>query len=123
AVCPVVGSIALGPALFVKARAVFTEDTIIMVRILQKIFGLHAISGELRIARQALVFLEELGGIAALAIVLAVARLSAEIPTSTLSSAAASAATLSIIDQMPTSLRRSGCPLLASDGQSGTCLL
>ena len=50
-----------------------------MVRELQIIFGLDAVARELRIARHALVFLEQLGGIAALAIVLAVARLSAEV--------------------------------------------
>jgi hypothetical protein len=74
---------------------------------LEIIFGLHAVARELRVARHALVFLEELGGIAALAIVLAVPRLSAEIPSS-LSPTAAPAAALSIIDQMPTSLRSSG---------------
>ena len=51
-----------------------------MVRELEIIFGLDAVARELRIARHALVFLEQLGGIAALAVVLAVARLSAEVP-------------------------------------------
>ena len=46
-----------------------------MVRELEIIFGLDAVARELRVARHALVFFEQLGGIAALAIVLAVARL------------------------------------------------
>ena len=78
-----------------------------MVRELEIIFGLDAVARELRIARHALVFFEQLGGIAALAIVLAVARLSAEVPAPRLSTAAAPAAALTIIDQMPTSLRSS----------------
>ena len=44
-----------------------------MVRKLQIIFGLDAVALHLRVARQALVFLEQLGGIAALPVVLAVA--------------------------------------------------
>ncbi len=88
-----------------------------MVRELQIIFGLDAVARELRVARHALVFLEQLGGIAALAIVLAVARLSAEVPTSPLSPTAAPAAALSIVDQMPTSLRSELAPL--GLGQAG----
>jgi hypothetical protein len=76
-----------------------------MVRELQIIFGLNAVTRELGIARHALVFLKQLGGIAALAIVLAVAGLSA-LALSPLSPAAATASALSVIDQMPTSLRR-----------------
>ena len=77
-----------------------------MIRELEIIFGLDAVARELRIARHALVFFEQLGGVAALAIVLPVARLSAEV-LAPLSPAAAPAAALSIIDQMPTSLRSS----------------
>jgi hypothetical protein len=72
-----------------------------MVRILQVIFGLDAIACKLSVARHALVLFEQLGGIAALAIVLAIARLTttadvrAPLPTAT-----APAATLTIIDQM-----------------------
>ena len=44
-----------------------------MVGELEIIFGLDAVAGELRVARHALVFLEQLRGIAALAIVLAIA--------------------------------------------------
>jgi len=42
-------------ALFFEAGAVFTEDAEIMVGVLQIIFGLHAVAGELGVARQALV--------------------------------------------------------------------
>ena len=66
--------------LILEARAAFAEHAEIMVRELQIIFGLDAVARELRVARHALVFFEQLGGIAALAIVLAVARLSAEVP-------------------------------------------
>ena len=88
-----------------------------MVRELQIIFGLDTIARELRVARHALVFLKQLGGIAALPIVLAVARLSAEI-LPPLSTSAAPAAALTIVDQMSTSLRSKANPL-ASVGQGG----
>jgi len=79
---------------------------------------LHAVPGELRVARHALIFLEELSGIAALAIILPVTRLSAEIAAAaTLAPTAASAATLSIVDQMPTSLRSELVP--SGIGQQG----
>ena len=64
--------------LLLEARAALAEDAEIMIRELKIIFGLDAVARELGVARHALVFLEQLGGIAALAIVLAVARLSAE---------------------------------------------
>jgi len=75
-----------------------------MVRILEKIFGLHAVARKLCIARHAFVFFEQLSGVAALATVLTVPRLSAGV-RAPLSTAAAPAAALSIVDQMPTSLR------------------
>jgi hypothetical protein len=88
-------------ALLFEAGAAFAEDAVIMVRVLQIIFGLDAVATELRIARHALVFFQELRGIATLAIVLAVAiRPSTEV-LGPLAPAAATAATLlSIIDQM-----------------------
>jgi hypothetical protein len=70
-----------------------------MVCELQIIFGLHPIARELRIARHALVFFEQLGGIAALAIVLPVTRLSAKV-LAPLTPTATPAAALSIIDQI-----------------------
>src|SRR4029079_16079778 len=90
--------------LVLEAGAVLAKDAEIMVRELEIIFGLDAVPRELRVARHALVFLEQLRGIAALPFILAIARLSAEIlaplPTTT-----APAAALTIVDQMPTSLR------------------
>ena len=94
---------ALTPLIF-EARAALAQHAEIMIRELQKIFGLDAVAGKLGVARHVLVFLEELRRIAALAIVLAVTRLSAEI-LSPLSPTAAPAAALSIVDQIPTSLR------------------
>jgi hypothetical protein len=71
-----------------------------MVGKLEPVFGLDAVAGELRVARHALVLFEQLGGIAALAIVLAIAGLTATDVRAPLSSAAAPAAALTIIDQM-----------------------
>jgi hypothetical protein len=86
-------------ALVLEARAAFAQHAEIMVCELQIIFGLDPVARELRIARHALVLLEQLSGIAALAIVLPVARLSAEI-RSPLAPTAAPAAALSIVDQV-----------------------
>jgi hypothetical protein len=107
ALVAVIFIIALAPrlVLVLEPRAAFAEQAEIMVRKLQIIFGLDTVSRKLGVARHALVFLKQLGGIAALTIVLAVARLSTEVPCPALSTTAASAAALSIVDQMPTSLR------------------
>jgi hypothetical protein len=91
--------------LLLKAAAALTQHAEIVVRELEIIFGLDAVARKLRIARHALVFLEQLGGVAALAIILAVARLSAEVTTASLSPTTTPAAALSVVDQMPTSLR------------------
>ena len=116
------GIVAALAALVLEAGAALAEHTEIMVGVLEIIFGLDPIAGELRVARQALVFLEQLRGIAALTVVLAVARLSAEVLPS-LPTAAAPAATLSIVDQMPTSLRSSADPLaLGIQGRRGRLL-
>src|SRR5574338_498707 len=99
----VVDVVAAPRPLVLEPRAILTENAEIMVRVLEIIFGLHPVAGELRVARQALVFLEQLGGIAALTVVLAVARLSTEaLPP--LPTAAATAAALSLIDQTLKSL-------------------
>jgi len=66
---------------------------------------LHAVTRKLRIARHALVFFEQLSGVAALAIVLPVSRLSAANVGASLPTTTAPAAALTIVDQMPTSLR------------------
>jgi len=88
-----------------------------MVRELEIIFGLDAVARELRITRHALVFFEQLRGIAPLPIVLAVPRLSTEI-LSPLSPTTAPAAALTIIDQMPTSLRSVAVPFASGGAAS-----
>ena len=87
-----------------------------MIGELEIIFGLDAVAGELHVARQCLVLLEQLGGVAALAIVLAVAVGTAGNTLGMLPTAAATAATLAIVDQELGSLshgppRRSRTPL------------
>jgi hypothetical protein len=72
-----------------------------MVRELKIIFGLDAVACKLGIARHALVFFEQLGGIAALAVVLAIAvRPSATNTRGPLPTTTATAAALTIIDQI-----------------------
>ena len=76
-----------------------------MIGELQKIFGLHPVAGELGVTCHALIFFEQLRGVAALAIVLAITTGLTTHSLGTLPAAAAPAATtLSIIDQMPTFL-------------------
>jgi hypothetical protein len=82
-----------------------------MVGELQVIFSLDAIAGQLRIPRHALVFLEELRRIAALAVVLAVAVWPSADILGPLPATTATAAALTIIDQMPTSLTKKKLPL------------
>lgn len=101
--------------LILEACAVLAQHTEIMVRKLQIIFGLNAVARELRIAGHALVFLKQLRGIATLAVVLPVPRLTTEI-LAPLSSTATPAAALSIVDQILKSLRLVANPF-ASDGQ------
>ena len=99
----IVTVVALARTLILEAGAIFAEHAEIVIGVLQIIFGLDPVAGKLRVARQALVLLEQLGGVPALAIVLAVPRLSAKVP-SPLSTAAATAAALSLIDQTLKSL-------------------
>jgi hypothetical protein len=75
-----------------------------MVGVLEIIFGLDAVAGELRVARQALVFLEQLGGVPALAVILAIGAGIAGHSLRTLSAAATTSAALTIIDQNLVSL-------------------
>ena len=94
-----VGVIVALAALILEAGAAFAQHPEIMVSILQIIFGLDAITRELRVARHALVFFEQLRSVAALAIVLPVSRLSTE-ALAPLAPTAAPAAALTIIDQI-----------------------
>jgi hypothetical protein len=95
-------------ALLFEPGAVLSQDTEIMVRELEVIFALHAIASELGVARHVLVFLEQLRRVSTLAVVLPVAP---EIRAS-LAPTAATAAALSIVDQMPTSLISRSVPPL-----------
>jgi hypothetical protein len=105
--------------LIVETRLAIAENSEIMVRELQIIFGLDAVARELRVTRHALILLEQLRGVATLAIVLAIAGLSA---LASLAPATAPAAALTIVDQMSTSLRGSlHAPLPGQAGQHSFC--
>jgi hypothetical protein len=101
-----------------------------MIRELEIIFGLHTIPGKLHVARQGLVFFEQLRGVAALAIVLAIAIRPAGNILGTLSAATATAAALTIVDQESCSLSHRALPrniagtqkssLPGSDGPAAT---
>ena len=95
------------PALLVEARPALTQDPEIMVRELEVIFALDAVSSELRVASHVLVFLEQLRRVSTLAVVLPVV---APDILASLASTAATAAALSIVDQMPTSLSNRSVP-------------
>jgi hypothetical protein len=64
-VATVMTAVALARTVLVEARAVFVENAVIMIRELQIIFGLHAITRQLRVARHRLVLLVKLRGVAA----------------------------------------------------------
>jgi hypothetical protein len=113
-----VGAVAAGTTLFLEASAAFAEHAVIMIGILQVIFGLYAVAAKLRVARHALVFLKKLGGVAALAIVLTVAVGPSTEVLGPLAATAAAAATLSIIDQMRFPSKAEASPLFTSGGQS-----
>jgi hypothetical protein len=81
-----------------------------MVGVLEIIFGLDPVAGQLGVARQAFIFFVQLGSIPALTIILSVPRLSAEV-LAPLSPTAASAAALTIVDQMPTPFAVVASPL------------
>jgi hypothetical protein len=66
---------------------------------LKIIFGLDPVAGKLGVARQALVFFEQLGGVAALAIITGVSGIAGH-SLRTLSAAATTTAALTIVDQM-----------------------
>ena len=85
--------------LFLEARPAVLEDPEIMVGELEIIFGLDAVPGKLRVPRKRLIFLQQLGRIAALAIVLAIAIGPIGHARGSLSTTTATAAGLTIIDQ------------------------
>jgi hypothetical protein len=100
AVEAIVVAVAAKALLLFLPRTVVSENAEIMIRELQIIFGVDAVALRLGIARQILVFLKKLGGIAARAIVDAIARIAA--PAITLRARiipATTAAGLRIIDQ------------------------
>src|SRR5205085_8978232 len=82
-------------------RAAFVENAEIMVGELEKIFGLDAVALHLRVAGQTLILFQQLGGIAALPVVLAIARtrIVAARRSTAAAAAAASATALTIVDQ------------------------
>jgi len=85
--------------LLLESRAAVLQHAEVMIRILEIIFGLDAVAGKLGVARQALVFFEQLSGVAALAIITGVAGIAGH-SLRTLSTAATTTAALTIIDQM-----------------------
>ena len=88
-------------ALLFLAQPGVGQDTEIMVRELQVIFGHHPVAGHLRIARHVFVFFQQLGGIATCAAVDAVALItSAAIALRTLVVTAATAAALTIVHRL-----------------------
>lgn len=90
-------------ALLFEARTAFGDDAKIMIGKLQIIFGHHPIARHLGVARKRLVFFEQLRGIAARTIVDAIAlfRTAPTIPLLALSTPAATATGLTIIEQNP----------------------
>ena len=97
-----VGSVIVaGAALLLEAGAALVRDAEIMVGELETIFGLHAVALKLRVARERLVFLKQLRGIAARAVVLPVAHIGRLVRrTRSAATAAATAAVLTIVYQM-----------------------
>jgi hypothetical protein len=86
--------------LVVEPRAAVLQHPEIVVGVLKIIFGLDAVAGKLRIARETLVLLQQLGGIAALAVILTIAAAISSHTLRTLSAAATTTAALTIIDQI-----------------------
>jgi hypothetical protein len=74
-----------------------------MVGVLEIIFGLDPVAGKLGVARQALIFFEQLGRVAALAIITGVAG-NARQSLRALCAATTTTAALTIVDQMFASL-------------------
>jgi hypothetical protein len=85
--------------LLVEPHPALAENAEIMIGELQIIFGLDAVPRELRIARHALVFFKQLGGIAALPVIAGIIAAVPGHPLGTLSTAAATAAALTVVNQ------------------------
>jgi hypothetical protein len=98
----IVTAATLGLLLLVAGTA-FLEHAEIVVGVLQIIFGLDAVARKLRVARQRLIFLQQLGSIAALAVILPVAGAPGH-ALRALSTAATTTAALTIVDQLVVSL-------------------
>jgi hypothetical protein len=112
---------ALRPLLF-EAGAVLVQHAIIMLGVLEIIFGLDAVALHLRVASHRLVFFKQLSGIAAVPGLLAVAgtwpaALLTTAATAAAAAATASAAALTIVDQ-PKILVKKMVGLLCSTGQA-----
>ena len=86
--------------LFFETGPAFAKHAEIMVGELQIIFGLHAVAGELHVTGQALVFFKQLGGIAALPVILPIAFRPAADVLRPLSPTSAPAIALTIVDQI-----------------------
>jgi hypothetical protein len=97
-------------ALILVARTALAENAMIMVGILEIILSLDAVARKLRVPCHVLVFLEQLSGVAALTIVGPISRVSASVRPP-LPPATATAATLSVVDQIRTSLTKKKLPL------------
>jgi hypothetical protein len=86
-------------ALLLEARAILAEHAEIVIRILQIIFGLDAVALHLRVARHAFIFLEQLRRVAALPVILAIARIGVATLRPSAAAATAPATALTIVDQ------------------------
>ena len=85
--------------LLLEAGAVLVQHTEIVIGELEIIFGLDAVALQLRVARERLVFLQELGGVTARAVILPVALARSLVRRAGSPAAAATAAVLTIVDQ------------------------
>jgi hypothetical protein len=87
-------------ALFFEPGAALAQHAEIMIRELQIIFRLDTVARELGVTRHALIFLEQLSGIAALPVILPIAFRPAADVLRPLSPTAAPAIALTIVDQI-----------------------
>src|SRR4029453_16400811 len=97
-------------ALVLETGPALAEHSEIMIRVLQIIFRLHAVPAGRRLAGEAFVFREQLSGIAALPVVLAIAPASAGHSLWALPTAATTTAALTIIDQAVVPYRTGAIP-------------